>query len=130
MGSRRATPSDNSSPGASRPRAPHVHYALLYKSPGSTLDAATLFYAARSDGSDLAGVWPWSWYPGAWPWRSRPGGNLGIDSTFFCPYAFSSPAAKAAMDTVPALALEDWPCACPCAYESSGGDCGSEELCR
>jgi hypothetical protein len=106
-------------------RLPHIHYALLYKNdPEREIDAIMAWKAARSDGSDLGGVWPWSWYPGVWPWRSLPGRNLGIRSKFFCPYEFSSPAARTAMDSVNAYAGEERPCACACAYGSTGGSCG------
>ena len=109
-------------------RLPHVHFALLYKSPDDALDTFTAFTALRGDGRDLAGVWPWRWYPGAWPWRTLPGRSLGTPSKFFCPYHFSSPAAKTAMDAVESEALYGWSCACPCAYNSRGGNCGDAEL--
>ena len=109
-------------------RLPHVHFALLYKSPDDALDTFTVFTALRGDGRDLGGVWPWRWYPGAWPWRTLPGRSLGTPSKFFCPYHFSSPAAKTAMDAVESEALYGWSCACPCAYNSRGGNCGDAEL--
>jgi hypothetical protein len=97
---------------------PHVHFGLLYKHPAETLEHIRehILEIAVSDGTDL----PPAQGPGS-PLDPR---DLRIATTFFCPYAFSTLAARAGYDALPALAVTGDRCACPCAYASSGGDCG------
>jgi hypothetical protein len=97
---------------------PHVHYALLYKSPGQTLEDALVNNLAivRNMGTGM-------------PPTSGPGSpitptDLGTPSTFYCPYEYSSAAAKTIMDGMIKLS-NIGPCSCVCAYNSAPpGDCG------
>jgi murein DD-endopeptidase MepM/ murein hydrolase activator NlpD len=98
---------------------PHVHIGLLYKSPSETLEAVRdrILGVAISTGSGQ----PPTSGPGS-PWDPA---DLGIPTTFFCPYEYSSPEAKADYDRLPKFAANGDPCRCPCAYGSAGGDCGA-----
>lgn len=97
---------------------PHVHFSFLYKSPEDSIEA--LFHdpdlIVRSDGTAL----PPTIGPGS-PWDPR---NLGAASTFFCPYVYSVPEARQAMDSVPRYSVRGNLCGCVCAYDSQDGDCG------
>jgi hypothetical protein len=98
---------------------PHVHLSLFYKTPSQTLDelAEHILEVGISDGTalpPLAG-------PGS-PWNPT---DLGIPSTAFCPYEYSTPQARAIYDILPAYAANGDSCSCPCAYGSAGGDCGA-----
>jgi hypothetical protein len=97
---------------------PHLHYGLLYKQPEHTLDYiyANYLEIARSDGSDL----PPTTGPGS-PWEAK---NLGIPSTVFCPYEYSSPRARAYFDSYPKRSARGDYCPCVCAYNSRDGGCG------
>jgi murein DD-endopeptidase MepM/ murein hydrolase activator NlpD len=97
---------------------PHVHFGLLYKNPAETLEHVRdhVLEVAISDGTGL----PPAQGPGS-PLDPR---DLGIETTFFCPYAFSGAAARAAYEALPAFAVDGGLCACPCAYGSKAGDCG------
>lgn len=99
-------------------RYPHVHLSLLYKNPEDSIES--LFRdpdpIVRSDGTAL----PPTIGPGS-PWDPR---NLGIPSTFFCPYVYSIPEAQQSMDGVPRLSVDGDLCSCVCAYDSQNGDCG------
>lgn len=98
---------------------PHVHLSLFYRTPGQSLEdlAAHILEVAISDGAHLP---PLSGLGS--PWSPT---DLGIPSTAFCPYAYSTPGARAAYDALPVSAANGGSCSCPCAYGSSGGDCGA-----
>ena len=97
---------------------PHLHYGLLYMQPEHTLDYIYAHYLdiERSDGSHL----PPLTGPGS-PWEAK---NLGIPSTVFCPYEYSSPRARACFDSYPKRSARGDYCPCVCAYNSFGGGCG------
>jgi hypothetical protein len=98
---------------------PHIHYALLYKSPSQTLEDAFTNYLAivRNMGTGM-------------PPASGPGSPVmpteltGTPTTFYCPYEYSSSAAKTIMDGMTKLS-NIGPCSCICAYNSVGGNCGA-----
>ena len=97
---------------------PHVHLGLLYKNPAQSLEDVRdhILEVAVSDGTGL-------------PPRHGPGSpldprDLGLPTTFFCPYAFSTAAARASYDALTAHAANGDLCACPCAYRSVAGNCG------
>jgi photosystem II stability/assembly factor-like uncharacterized protein len=98
---------------------PHVHFALLYKNPADTLEHVAEHYleVRVSDGTDLAPAFG----PGS-PWQPR---DLSIPTTFFCPYEYSSLAARDQYRRLPSTAANGNSCACPCAYRSAAGDCGA-----
>jgi hypothetical protein len=100
---------------------PHLHFGLFYKNPMDTLEDIGRHQEDfhRSDGRDLA---PTSG-PGS-PWEPR---DLGIETTFYCPYEYSSPAAKAIYNRLPKRAANGESCSCVCAYGSVRGNCG---VCR
>jgi len=97
---------------------PHIHYGLLYKSPGQTLENALAnnIAIARNEGSNL-------------PPRSGLGSPVtpvelsGTPTTFYCPYEYSSGAAKTIMDGMTKRS-NTTTCSCVCAYNSTGGNCG------
>ena len=97
---------------------PHVHFSLFYLHPDDTLEnfAENNLSVPRSDGTDLP---PLSG-PGS-PWQPA---DLGIPSTLFCPYVYSTLEAQAAYDALPKKAANGDSCACVCAYGSVDGDCG------
>ena len=97
---------------------PHVHFGLLYKDPAESLDHVRdhILEVAVSGGMNL-------------PPRQGPGSpldprDLGIPTTFFCPYAFSSAEARKSYDALTAHAANGDLCVCPCAYRSTAGNCG------
>ena len=99
-------------------RYPHIHFSFLYKNPEESME--DLFddpdSILRSDGTDLAPT------TGAGsPWAPQ---DLGISSTFFCPYIYSTSEAQQAMDSVDRYNVNGEPCSCVCAYNSENGDCG------
>ncbi len=100
-------------------RYPHVDLRLLYKNPGQTLEDVRdhVLEVAVSDGTGLP--------PTTGPGSPADPRDLGIPTTWFCPYAYSSAQARAIYDALPAHAANGDPCACPCAYHSTGGDCGT-----
>jgi len=100
---------------------PHLHFGFFYKHPADTLDSiyANYLRIRRSDGTDLAPT-----TGRGSPWNPT---DLDIATTFYCPYEYSTPRAKAAYDSLPRLAADGDTCRCVCAYGSSGGDCG---VCR
>ncbi len=98
---------------------PHLHFGFFYKNPADTLDDIYANYLSlrRSDGTDLAPLTG----PGS-PWQPA---DLGIETTFYCPYEYSTAAAKAAYDSLPRMAANGSECNCICAYDSTNGDCGT-----
>jgi len=98
---------------------PHVHFTFLYKHPDDSLDDLFAYFQhiRRSDGTDLA---PRTG-PGS-PWKPQ---DLGIETTLYCPYEYSTPEARAAYDGLPSYSATGSQCRCICAYGSVGGDCGS-----
>lgn len=98
---------------------PHLHFGFFYKHPDDTLDDIYANYLSmrRSNGIDMA---PFTG-PGS-PWQPA---DLGIETTFYCPYEYSTAAAKAAYDSLPRMAADGSECNCICAYGSSDGDCGT-----
>jgi len=98
---------------------PHLHFGFFYKHPNDTLDDIYENYLKirRSDGTDLA---PFTG-PGS-PWKPR---DLDMETTFYCPYEYSTPAAKKLYDSLPRIAANGDICNCICAYGSNGGDCGA-----
>jgi len=98
---------------------PHIHYSLLYKSPSQTLEDAFAnnLLIARNQGTNL-------------PPTSGAGSPVtpielvGTPTTFYCPYEYSSSAAKAIMDGMIKLSISGSACSCVCAYNSDEGDCG------
>lgn len=98
---------------------PHIHYSLLYKSPDQTLEDAFANNLAivRNQGTDM-------------PPTSGSGSPVtptelsGTPTTFYCPYAYSSAAAKTIMDNMVKLSVTGAPCSCVCAYNSVAGNCG------
>lgn len=97
---------------------PHLHYGLLYKQPEHTLDyiCANYLDIVRSNGSHL----PPTTGPGS-PLEAK---NLGIPSTVFCPYEYSSPRARACFDSYPKRSARGEYCPCVCAYNSHDWGCG------
>lgn len=97
---------------------PHIHYSLLYKSPSQTLEDAFAnnIAIARNQGTDL---------PPASGTGSpvTPAELAGTPTTFYCPYEYSSSAAKTIMDNMVKLSTSG-ACSCVCAYNSVSGDCG------
>lgn len=97
---------------------PHIHYSLLYKSPAQTLEDAFAnnLEIARNQGTGM-------------PPTSGPGSPVspmelaGTPTTFYCPYEYSSAAAKTIMDTMVMRSLNGI-CSCACAYNSVDGNCG------
>lgn len=100
---------------------PHLHFGFFYKHPDDTLDYIYVNYLSLrfSDGTDLAPLTG----PGS-PWDPQ---DLGIETTFFCPYEYSTGAARAHYDSLPRMAADGSECRCICAYFSQNGDCG---VCR
>lgn len=98
---------------------PHLHFGFFYKHPDDTLDYiyANYLRIRRSDGTDLAPV-----TGRGSPWKPR---DLGRETTFYCPYEYSTPRAKVAYDSLPRLAANGDTCRCVCAYGSVDGDCGA-----
>lgn len=98
---------------------PHLHYGFFYKHPDDTLDNIYRKYLLlrRSDGTDLAPTTG----PGS-PWEPE---NLGRETTFYCPYEYSTARAKTAYDSLPRIAANGDTCRCICAYSSIDGDCGT-----
>ncbi len=98
---------------------PHLHFGFFYKHPGDTLEYIYEHYLdiRRSDGTDLAPT-----TGRGSPWKPR---DLDIETTFYCPYEYSTPAAKTAYDSLPRMAANGDTCRCVCAYGSAGGDCGA-----
>lgn len=101
---------------------PSVHISLFYLGQDQEWDA--LLYLLQNDitsinvsnGTDLDTA--------GWPWD---GGKPDIETTFFCPYPFSSPRAKAIYDNLPKYNNQKPDATvCPslCAYDSKNGDCG------
>ena len=97
---------------------PHIHYGLLYKTPSQTMAEAfaNALALVRNEGTGM-------------PPTSGPGSPVmatelvGTPTTFYCPYEYSSAAAKAIMDGMTKLSVTA-PCSCVCAYNSTGGNCG------
>jgi len=100
---------------------PHLHFGFFYKHPDDTLDYIYMNYLQirRSDGTDLA---PFTGQGS--PWKAR---DLAMETTFYCPYEYSTPQAKAAYDSLFRIAANGDLCNCICAYGSIDGDCG---ICR
>jgi len=98
---------------------PHLHFGFFYKKPADTLDyiSANYLFLRFSNGMDMA---PFTG-PGS-PWQPA---DLGIETTFYCPYEYSTSAAKAAYDSLPRMAADGSECNCICAYGSIDGDCGT-----
>lgn len=99
-------------------RYPHLHYGFFYKNPNDTVDNVIANYLniLRSDGTNL----PHTIGQGS-PWEPQ---DLGIPTTLFCPYVYSSPEARAFYDSYTKRGLYYSYCRCPCAYGSQGGNCG------
>ncbi len=97
---------------------PHVHYTIYYKDPGQTYEDLIANYTTlpRNQGDNL----PPTTGPGS-PWEPE---NLGIPSTVFCPYVYSSPDSKLRMDQILKQSHDGTVCACICAYGSQNDDCG------
>jgi hypothetical protein len=100
---------------------PHLHFGFFYKHPDDTMDYiySNSLLLRRSDGTDLAPITG----PGS-PWEPE---DLGIETTFYCPYEYSTAAAKTNYDSLPRMAADGSECNCICAYLSEDGDCG---VCR
>ncbi len=100
---------------------PHLHFGFFYKHRGDTLDYIYQNYLQirRSDGTDLA-----SFTGQGSPWKPR---DLEMETTFYCPYEYSTPQAKEAYDSLLRIAANGDICNCICAYGSAEGDCG---VCR
>ena len=98
---------------------PHVDIRLLYKNPAETLEYVRdhALDVAVSDGTGLP--------PASGPGSPADPRDLGIPTTFFCPYAFSSVQARGIYGALPAHAVTGDLCACPCAYRSIAGNCGA-----
>jgi hypothetical protein len=98
---------------------PHIHYSFLYKSPSQTLAEAFADNIAipRNQGTGM-------------PPKDGPGSPVvpvelsGTPTTFYCPYEYSSHAARVIMASMTKLSTSSAPCTCICAYNSVGGDCG------
>jgi hypothetical protein len=97
---------------------PHLHFGFFYKRPSDTIDYIYTNYLSLrfSNGSDLAPLTG----PGS-PWEPE---DLGMETTFYCPYEYSTAAAKANYDSLPRMAADGSVCNCVCAYLSKNGDCG------
>jgi len=98
---------------------PHLHFGFFYKNPEDTLEDIYANYLSirRSNGMDLAPLTG----PGS-PWQPT---DLDIETTFYCPYEYSSTAAKTSYDRLPRMAADGSECNCICAYGSTNGDCGN-----
>jgi hypothetical protein len=97
---------------------PHLHFGLLYKNPSDTIGYVieNHTFLPRSDSANM----PPTSGPGS-PWDPQ---DLGIATTLFCPYVYSSPNARAFYDTYPKAGVFGKYCACLCAYGSWEGSCG------
>jgi hypothetical protein len=100
---------------------PHLHFGLFYKNPTDTLEDIARHQEdfRRSNGTDLAPIIG----PGS-PWQPR---DLGIETTFYCPYEYSRDRTKAIYDGLLKRAANGDYCDCVCAYRSKSGNCG---VCR
>lgn len=98
---------------------PHVHLGLLYKNPAQSVDDvfADSLSVVVSNGTGLP--------PTAGAGSPSVGGDLGIPTTFFCPWHYSTAEAKAVYGALPVYDTSARTCSCPCAYGSQSGDCGS-----
>jgi len=98
---------------------PHLHFGFFYKHPDDTMEDIYENYLSmrRSDGTDLAPTAG----PGS-PWHPE---DLGIETTFYCPYEYSTTEAKTAYDSLWRMSARGDECSCICAYGSSSGDCGT-----
>jgi murein DD-endopeptidase MepM/ murein hydrolase activator NlpD len=107
-----------SEPDLSGDSYPHLHFGLLYKNTSDTLGYVieNHTFLDRSDGTNM----PPTSGPGS-PWEAQ---DLGIATTLFCPYEYSSPNARAFYDTYPKAGVFGIYCACLCAYGSRDGSCG------
>ena len=97
---------------------PHVHNFLLYMNPEDTLEdlLENSLDIERSDGTDL----PPMAGKGS-PWDAE---DLGIPTTFFCPYEYSTAETRVLYDGFDKRARHGYYCDCVCAYGSVDGDCG------
>ena len=100
---------------------PHLHFGFFYMHPADTLETIYENYLniRRSDGTDLAPI-----SGRGSPWKPR---DLAQETTFYCPYEYSTPQAKANYDSKAHMAANGDTCTCICAYGSVEGDCG---VCR
>lgn len=90
-------------------RYPHLHFGVFYKDPAEPWE--NVFASLRvSDGS-----------------ADSPmilDEDLGVPTTFYCPYDYLLSEGKAILDGVPNLDVLGNECSCVCSYGSSAGDCG------
>ena len=97
---------------------PHLHFSFFYKNPADTLE--DLFddplRIRVSDGTDLAPLTG----PGS-PWQPF---DLGKETTFYCPYEYSTETAKDFYDSRDRMAADGSVCSCICAYDSVERNCG------
>ena len=97
---------------------PHLHFSFFYKNPADTLE--DLFNDPLrirvSDGTDLAPLTG----PGS-PWQPF---DLGKETTFYCPYEYSTETAKDFYDSRDRMAADGSVCSCICAYDSVERNCG------
>ena len=97
---------------------PHIHYSLMYKAPSQTLEDAFAnnLLIVRNQGASL----PPTSGTGS---PVTPAELAGTPTTFYCPYEYSSSAARTIMDNMVKLSTSG-ACSCVCAYNSVAGDCG------
>lgn len=98
---------------------PHLHFGFLYKNPADTWGGliGDPLGIRVSDGTDLAPLTG----PGS-PWQPS---DLGKETTFYCPYEYSTETAKELYDSKARMAVDGSVCSCICAYGSQGGNCGA-----
>jgi len=98
---------------------PHIHNFLLYLNPEDRLEDLLehSLDIIRSDGTDL----PPPAGRGS-PWDAE---DLGIPTTFFCPYEYSIAETRTLYDGYDKRARHGYYCDCVCAYGSMDGDCGT-----
>lgn len=89
---------------------PHLHFGVFYKDPLESYDDVYKTLRVHDGSTPSPGILDT---------------QLGIPSTFFCPYDYLAAAGQAVVDNVPKLDMLGNACSCACSYGSSGGDCGS-----
>ncbi|HOE78889.1 MAG TPA: M23 family metallopeptidase [Smithellaceae bacterium] len=97
---------------------PHLHFGFFYKNPADTLqdlfdDPLSIHVSDGTDLAPLTGLGS--------PWQPF---DLGKQTTFYCPYEYSTQTAKDFYDSRARMAVDGSVCSCICAYGSEDRDCG------
>ena len=99
---------------------PHLHFGFLYKNPDD--DWEKLFEKS----TEIPVIDCTDWAPPTGPGSPWQPSDLGKDTTFCCPYEYSTETAKELYDSKARMAADESAsvCSCICAYGSVGGNCG------